>query len=63
MTLKKSVGPTSTPTATHLFKNSAVLCLPVCLDLLSLLTFQLTIYKTRNTFLSFPKYFEICLKV
>lgn len=58
MTLKKSMGPA--PTATHLFKNSMGLRLAICLDLLSLLALQLTIYKTRNIFLSFPEYFEIC---
>lgn len=61
MALKKSLGPM--PTATLLFKTSVGLCLAICLDLLSLLPFQLTTSKGRNIFLSLPKCFEICFKV
>lgn len=61
MALKRSAGPM--PTTTLLFKTSVGLCLAICLDLLSLLPFQLTTYKTRNIFLSLPQCFKICLKV
>lgn len=61
MAPKKAVGPM--PTATPLFKTSVGLCLAICLDLLSLLPFQLNTSKRRNIFLSLPKCFKICLKV
>lgn len=55
--LKKSVG--RMPTANFLFKTSLGLCLATCLDLLSLLPFQLTTYKIRNIFLSLPKFLNL----
>lgn len=51
------------PTATLLFKTSVGLPLAICLDLLSLLPFQLTTSKPRNIFLNLSKCFEICCKV
>lgn len=61
MALKRSVG--QMPTVTLLFKTSVGLPLAICLDLPSLLPFQLTTSKTRNIFLSLLKCFEICCKV